>query len=99
MASKKDNDQNLELESQANEHHDTSNIPQDWSPDYFPTSAKPIFKKLSILFVSVLTLCLFLGYCSQKANDPGEKTEDQKKVESETKKNAEDGDEKEDEVF
>lgn len=43
----------------------------DWRPDYFPTSAKPVFKKMGLLFLGILVLCLFLAYCSQ--NDADEK--------------------------
>lgn len=39
---------------------------EDWRPDYFPTSAKPVFKKTAFLVISILFLCVFLGYCSKE---------------------------------
>lgn len=64
MSSKKD-----ETEGQLKESTPAQDsMPKDWRPDYFPTSAKPVFLKVSSLFIGILILCLFLGYCSESEN-------------------------------
>jgi len=37
----------------------------DWSPDYFPTSPKTIFKRSLILLLGVGVLCFSVAYCSE----------------------------------
>lgn len=37
----------------------------DWSPDYFPVSAKPIFRRSLMLLCGVAILCLSVAYCSE----------------------------------
>ncbi len=41
----------------------------DWSPDYFPVSAKPIFKRSLILLGAVAVLCFSVAYCSEHADE------------------------------
>jgi hypothetical protein len=94
MSSNKDDDKNIELTDQEK----ASNLPEDWSPDHFPTSAKPIFKKVSILTVGILTLCLFLAYCSQNDVDTKKGTENSKKIEAGSPENS-DEENGEDDVF
>ncbi len=60
MSSKKDDNEPTQTEPQ-----DVQKATDDWRPDYFPTSAKPVFRKIGLLFLGILTLCLFLAYCSQ----------------------------------
>lgn len=68
MASKKEeNEEIIENESEGSQMH------EDWRPDYFPTSAKPVFKKVGFLLIGILILCLFLGYCSTE--DSSDKTD------------------------
>lgn len=48
----------------------SQNIPTDpnlgdWSPDYFPTSPKSIFKKSMGLVLILVTLCSWVAYCSR----------------------------------
>jgi len=37
----------------------------DWSPDYFPVSAKPIFRRSFLLLLGVAALCFSVAYCSE----------------------------------
>ena len=37
----------------------------DWSPDYFPVSAKPIFRRSLLLLLGVGALCFSVAYCSE----------------------------------
>ncbi len=39
----------------------------DWSPDYFPVSAKPIFRRTLYLVLAVAFLCGGVAYCSREA--------------------------------
>jgi hypothetical protein len=78
MSSKKDD----AGENQVQENDAAPSAPAgDWRPDYFPTSPKPIFLKISALSLSILILCLFLAYCS----DP----KDQHKNNVDTQNNSE----------
>ena len=94
MSSKKDSDVRAELSDQEK----IDSLPEDWSPDHFPTSAKPIFKKISILTAGILILCLFLAYCSQNDTEKGDATPEQKKAAGGSSENQDD-ESNEDEVF
>ncbi len=37
---------------------------KDWDKDNFPTSAKPVFSGLGLLFLVVSVICLFVYYSS-----------------------------------
>lgn len=75
MTSKKlGTNENDPPETEAQEQHPQT---EDWRPDYFPTSAKPVFKKIGILTISILILCLFLGYCSTEETKTEQKTQEQ----------------------
>lgn len=39
----------------------------DWSPDYFPSSPKTVFKRSLILLLGVGVLCFSVAYCSRHA--------------------------------
>lgn len=55
-------------------------LKKDWSPDYFPTSAKPVFRSAVLLVLTIIGLCLLAAWCTQgdevdTANEQVEKKE------------------------
>ena len=43
---------------------------KDWSTDYFPTSAKPIFIGWTIVVLGVAALCASVYFLSEHPKDP-----------------------------
>lgn len=39
--------------------------PIDWSKDYFPTSAKPVFRSMALLALIIVILCVMVYYLSE----------------------------------
>ncbi|MBP9839287.1 MAG: hypothetical protein KBC84_11335 [Proteobacteria bacterium] len=51
----------------------------DWSPDFFPTSAKKIFIKYGVMIVGIAALCAAVYFTSDHEEDP-KKVEKKKEV-------------------
>ncbi len=54
---------------------------KDWSTDYFPTSAKPVFIGWTIMVLGVLGLCIAVYLLSEHPEDP-EKMLKKKQIEN-----------------
>lgn len=48
-----------------------SKMREDWSPDYFPTSARPVFLRVGLLATVILAICLAVYLTSEHPEDPG----------------------------
>lgn len=48
----------------------TENVNQDWNETNFPTSVKPVVKIVSLMIVSIIFLCWFVFYISEKPPQP-----------------------------
>ena len=44
------------------QHQKPPQLEEDWNPDYFPTSAKPIFKVIGFLVLAITILILAGSY-------------------------------------
>ncbi len=53
-------------------------MPKDWSPDNFPTSARPVFRSVALLIAILAALCAVVYYTSTPAPEPPEKIEKKK---------------------
>lgn len=58
-----------------------SPIPKDWSSDYFPTSAKPVFVRVGLLAAVLVAICAAVYLTSEHPPDP-EMLEKRKKAEA-----------------
>lgn len=55
---------------------------ENWSPDEFPTSAKPIFKAVALLVIAIIGLCSLVYYWSEHPeHDEAERRRDAVKSE------------------
>lgn len=57
------------------------NIPVDWSSDYFPTSARPVFVRVGLLATIIIFICIAVYLTSEHPEDP-EKILKRKKAEA-----------------
>lgn len=56
-------------------------MPTDWSSDYFPTSAKPVFVRVGLLATVIIFICVAVYLTSEHPEDPT-KIEKRKKAEA-----------------
>ena len=62
---------------------------KDWSTDYFPTSARPIFIGWAIVAIGVVSLCAAVYFLSEHPKDP-EKVKKQEAIKERMKVEDED---------
>lgn len=43
---------------------------EDWSPDYFPTSARPVFLRVGLLSAVIIAICVAVYLSSEHPEDP-----------------------------
>ncbi len=47
-----------------------SKMREDWSPDYFPTSARPVFVRVGLLAAVIISICVAVYFTSEHPEDP-----------------------------
>ena len=55
---------------QAEQEKPEVNLPKDWSPDYFPTSARKVFIGWGVMVGGIVILCTAVYFSSEHPTDP-----------------------------